>query len=52
MDGMFEAVPLQCFACAATEAEARSAQERVNDGGLGRGALDGIKYAAVEVTSE
>lgn len=44
----YEAVPLQCFPCAAREAEGRRASEAVGNDKLGRGALDGIYYAVMK----
>lgn len=45
MDGAYEAVPLQCFACAAKDAETRRAGEARSSGRYGKGAMDGLFIA-------
>jgi hypothetical protein len=44
MHGMFEVVPVQCFACAAKDAEERE----VSEGRLPKAALDGVYFAVQE----
>ena len=46
MSGRFEAVPLQCFACAPKDAEMRRASESKDD--YGAAAFDGIYIAVVD----
>jgi hypothetical protein len=48
MDGRFEAVPLQCFACAAKDAETRDASEQVNGKRMAARALDGVYITVKE----
>lgn len=44
----FEAVPIQCFACAARDAESRFAAEARSSGSHATAAFDGIYYAVEE----
>jgi hypothetical protein len=46
--GHYEAVPLQCFACAARDAEARQASAAKSGGLVGSGGLDGLYFAVTE----
>lgn len=48
MDGAYEAVPVQCFACAARAAEHRAAGKAKSDGSFGDAAFDGIYFAVQE----
>jgi nitrous oxide reductase accessory protein NosL len=41
----YEAEPVQCWACAARDAEDRKAQEARNGGSWGMGAFDGLKIS-------
>lgn len=41
-DGAYEAVPLQCFACAARDAEQRAVSEARGSNDYGDGSFDGL----------
>lgn len=41
----YEAVPLQCFACAARDSESRQAAEKRNGNTYGDAAFDGLFFA-------
>lgn len=47
-DGEYEAIPLQCFACAARDAEARRAAEARSGDTYGSSAFDGLYFAVHE----
>ncbi len=47
MHGRYEAVPMQCMACAATAAESREASESRDD--WGKSAFDGVYIAVREI---
>lgn len=46
-DRAYEAVPIQCFACATKDAEMRKAGEASSSGSMGKSAFDGL-YIAVQ----
>lgn len=48
MDGVYEAVPLQCFACAARDAENRRINADRADDRYGSAAFDGLYVAITE----
>ena len=41
-DGMYEAVPVTCFACAARDAETRAINQARSDQSHGSGSFDGL----------
>jgi|GEM_PF-2776015 len=41
-DGLYEAVPVHCFACAARDAENRQIGKARSDGSMGDGSFDGL----------
>lgn len=47
-DGSYECEPLQCFACAARDAEQRRASQAKHGDAFGGGAFDGIYFAIRE----
>jgi hypothetical protein len=47
-DGHYVADPVQCFACAARDAESRGAAKAKSDGSFGDAAFDGIYFAVRE----
>lgn len=46
-DGTYEAVPLQCHACAARDAESRRASELRRDEHMSAASFDGLYFGVV-----
>lgn len=46
-DGAYEAVPLQCHACAARDAESRNASEMKRDNKMSAESFDGLYFGVV-----
>ena len=42
-DGLYEAIPIHCFACAARDAETRAASKARSDDQMSEASFDGLK---------